>query len=160
MSLRKRDIMKLFITTLTMIFISFGANSTIKIGQLHDYCSIYKSNNFKVKGLVGDNFSKALFCVNKIQSFIEAGWQTCKTYNLFYKKSVEKNQISKSDKQLYYLMSLTTANKFITTKQGVLSFLNWADKNPKLFDKYPFVYLGDYLINDFPCEIKGLKAQF
>ena len=152
--------MKLLITTLTMIFISFGANSSIKIGQLHDFCSIYKSNNFKLNGLEGDDFAKALTCGIKFQRFIETGWQTCKTYNLFYKKSIEKNYLSKSDKQLYYLMSQTTANKFITTKQGVLSFLNWADKNPKLFDKYSINYLGDYLINDFPCEIKDLKPQF
>ena len=45
--------MKILLTFLTIVLINFNAKASkmFSVGTLYEYCSLYKENNFKLKGL-------------------------------------------------------------------------------------------------------------
>ena len=137
---------------------SFGAKATItKVETLYDYCSIYKNNNFKLKGLKTLDASKSLVCLNKIFGYVESGFSVCKNYNYYYSQLVKEKVLKNSDQELIELFASTTANALTKPKQAILSFLNWVEKNPDKFDRFPLEFTSDYLSAVFPCEIKKLE---
>ena len=147
--------MKLLITTLIFMFISFVSKAEVlKVSDLYDYCSLYKNNNFKLKGLKLLDSYNALICRVKIESYIESGYQSCLTLNDIHKIIDKKTNMNfKIEERLIKILSDTVGNDLVTTKQGVLSFLNGAEKNPNLFKSYPLRYTADYLSSIFPCKV-------
>ena len=64
--------MKLLITSLTMIFISFGANA-LTIEQLYKKCKPYQNNGFEFDNLSPGQIHNAVACLSYIAGLTGRG---------------------------------------------------------------------------------------
>ena len=154
-SIFKLYIFKLVILSITMIFISFGASAyNSDIGSMYGWCSVLKKNNFSFKGLDTEEFVEALVCESAMQSYVQVGANTCDNIKIahFASKRVAKNDQSKI-KVFLDGIAIDTANSFVSTKQVILSFLNYAEKNPNEFNDRLYIKRQEFLGKVFPCKL-------
>ena len=78
--------MKLLITTLTMIFISFEV-SAFSVEDLYKRCKPFQNNGFAFDNLSEDQMQKGLMCLSYIKALIDLGGKNC-----MYLKSAAKNK--------------------------------------------------------------------
>ena len=149
--------MKLIITTLTMVFIGFGANAgniaNVNIDKLYDFCSIFKKNNFDFKNLNSIDRAKSTVCASTLSAFVNYGYGVCVRNKYVYNLHIQKKKLTNDNKSLITVLTQTSANNYVSTKQAILSFLNFAEKNPNSFDKYPHSFTPMFLGEVFPCEL-------
>jgi len=145
--------MKLLTTTLTIILFSFGANAA-KVGTLYNYCSKLKSNNFEFNSLNKADAVFAGICVGNISAIINAGVNSCNIYRFIYDQYKKENRLSDEVENVISTGVKMLANSDMTNKQGILSFLNWAEKNPNKFDEFTFQNAYVFLGEPFPCKYK------
>ncbi len=75
--------MKLLITIITMMFISFGAYA-FNIGDMYKYCKPYQSNGFDYNELTENQQIKALQCLSSLKFMFNIGSKTCVYLQSFY----------------------------------------------------------------------------
>lgn len=148
--------MKLIIIIFGLIFINFSATAAEPpISKMYEFCNIYKNNNFKILGLDEVKQLKAVICYQQLEAFKNVGSHNCYMLNamiLDYRKQIKTtNSFEIYNKNI----ALFFANGDISVKQAVLSFINFAEKNPNLFEKNPSEYKFQYLGKVFPCKIKS-----
>ena len=119
-----------------LLFISpMSASNAATTGQIFGYCQSYKSNGFKAStaehiacqwyfGGVKDSLTK--ICITK-KVFVHMG------NNEFINESL----IDMVDHDIEPL---------------IISFLNWANNNPKNWNDYPVAHIADWGAKDFPCN--------
>lgn len=142
--------MKLLITTLAMIFISFGANAKENtIGQLYKDCKIFQNNGFELTGLDQVGIFRSTICATRFNTMLFEGQYLCIALNALYLKNVDPNVLS-------YIAKLRANTGVEDANQAIMTFINFAEKNP---DKWNTDYqlLRDlYLGDKFPCNYKKL----
>ena len=148
--------MKLIIITLTMIFISFGAKAyNSDIESMYGWCTTFKNNNFKYKGLNSDDLMVSLVCETAMQSYSQLGASTCENIQIA-NKAAQMNTKDDHWKVKVFLNGLEkdSANAPVSLKQTVLSFSNYAEKNPNDFGKRIYQKREEFLGKIFPCDIE------
>ena len=68
--------MKLLITTLTMIVISFGANA-FPIKDMYAHCKPFQNNGFKIQNLDDTQQLNALSCMAYMRALRDVGEWNC-----------------------------------------------------------------------------------
>ena len=140
--------MKLFFTTLTIIFISFGANaSSITVENLYKRCKPFQNNGYTFEGLTLPQKWEARICKDVLSSLALKGTASCHMLNI-----LRKNQ-EITNKQFVRLAKLT-ANAPSIGNPVITSFLKYAENNPNDWGLRVPVITMKFLSSDFPCKIK------
>jgi hypothetical protein len=138
-----------------MIFISFGASAYKgDINTMYKSCSVFKKNNFQYKGLNDMDLFSVVLCESVMQSYAQIGYNNCE--NLHIANEAAKNNLKEDHwKTKVFLDGLAenTANANVNTTQAILSFLNYAEKNPNLFNKLIIFQRSEFLSKVFPCDL-------
>ena len=138
--------MKLIITTLTMIFISFGA-SALSVEELYKFCKPFQSNGFSLDNLSQNKVDKAFGCMAYIRGLAERGYVSCIYLRGFNKKELfEKTELE--------VIASLTANDKGKVNPLITSFINFAENNPKKWKFAPYNYAYKFITNVYPCKIK------
>ena len=141
---------KLIILSLTMIFISFGANAKGNtIGQLYKDCKIFQNNGFELTGLDQVGIFRSTICATRFNTMLFEGQYLCIALNVLYKKNIDQNALNSIAK-----MRANSGVKNIA--QAVMTFINFAEKNPEKWDSDYQLYRDLYLGIKFPCNYKKL----
>ena len=139
--------MKLLITTLTIIFVSFGVNGAQNIEALYKYCKIYQNNGFQFKKLDRVNMLKATICRVEIRAMVQEGDANCQWIKNMYQKT--------NDKFLWGVFAENRANgRTQTTNQVIMAFINFTEKNPELWNESTIFHSSKFLSKKFPCNYK------
>ena len=138
--------MKLLITTLTFMFISFEVLAS-SMGQLYQFCTILKNNNYSVEGLDSSNKMKASMCASKFSSYATLGYRNCQ----FLRYAVRKNKITKES---FIFLSQAMALGPINAKKLIPSFLIYMNMNPEFAKESTTLHLSKYGSKVFPCKMK------
>ena len=96
--------MKLIVTTLTMIFIGFGA-SAITVEELYKDCKPLQNNGFAFENLKRNQMQAALACTAYLNGLADRGYVSCN-----HLKTLNKNKKILFDKKKIFAISLITAN--------------------------------------------------
>ena len=147
--------MKIILFLTTLLFINFEVKAKdFSVEQMYEYCSIWKNNGFNIGNLDELNQFKATVCMAYIGGISDKGWSNCVSLNISidtYQKQYNTNEVGKRYNKV---IKLFVANIRISAKQAVLSFINYAEKNPNQF-KYSAVSESyNYLGKIFPCKLK------
>ena len=137
--------MKLIITTLTLIFISFGANA-ITVEKLYKFCKPYQNNGFQFDNLSSVQKNNAVGCLSYITGMVDKGSGTCRMIKEINKKKL----IDK--KQLNFLSSLI-ANERAQINAIIASFNNYAENNTDKWKYTPGSYTYEFISKKFPCKL-------
>ena len=142
--------MKLLITTLTMIFISFGASAKVNtIGELYKDCKIYQNNGFELTGLDQVGIFRSTKCAIRFNTMLFEGQYLCIALNALYKQNIDQNALN--------LIAKMRANSGVKNiDQAIMTFINFAEKNPEKWDSDYQLYRDLYLGEKFPCNYKKL----
>lgn len=139
--------MKLLITTLTIIFISFGANASSNIETLYKYCKIYQNNGFKFKSTDQLVELKSVICQSEIRMMVHLGDKNCAILQEIYKNSTDKIKL-----EVFAKMAANGREQSIS--QVIMTFINFAEKNPQLWKDKVILHSKLFLGNKFPCKLK------
>ena len=138
--------MKLLITTLTMIFISFGAHA-FNVETLYKYCKPYQNNGFSWDNLSKSKIQDGIICISYFRGLGEAGYGTCDYFRRVYDRGLIDIKAFKT------LSSLTANEKFGSVTQIITSFINFAENNPQHWKYSPYNYTNKYISEKFPCKL-------
>ena len=138
--------MKLLITTLTMMFISFGANA-ISVENLYKQCKPFQNNGFAYEGLSEKQKWDAVLCQNILNNIALRGTSNC------YILNSERKDGNISDRQFKRLASIL-ANSPAHGNSLVVSFLQYAEANPNNWKTRVPVVSYWFLSENFPCKHK------
>ena len=133
--------MKLLITTLTMIFISFGA-SAFTVEQVYKNCKPYQNNGFTIENLSLSQKQNALACVTYLRGLIDRGVTNCYYFSQL-KPYITKDMIKK--------LSGLLANGEVSNNAVITSFINYAENNPDTWKHSPSTYSKRFINDKFPC---------
>ena len=137
--------MKLLITTLTMIFISFGA-SAVSVESLYKQCKPFQSNGFAFENLSTKNVQNAIACLSYLAGMRDTGLANCQMMREYNKmKFIDKNKLE--------IISNLSANANVHIDQVITSFTNYAENNSDEWKYSPTVYASKYLYKKFPCTL-------
>lgn len=145
--------MKLLITTVTMIFISFGANADMK-GNVEEYyklCKPYVANGLSTKGMRDDQLLDFAICSNVLVGHMIRGDMNCKLLKNF------RNAGDINSKQ-FRLLSIAFANKYASLNQIVTSFVGYAENNPNVWRETLAGNTVQFINLKFPCKLKDTKG--
>ena len=123
------------IIPLTLILQSAKTSYSATTGQLYGYCQHLKSNGFKAQN-AGDVACQWYFAGVK-----ESLSALCDTHKIF----------GHMGQNTFINEQLIDMNQF-DVEPLIVSFLNWADKNPSKFNNTAASYIGEYGAKDFPCK--------
>ena len=137
--------MKLLITTLAMIFISFGANA-LSVEKLYKDCKPYQSNGFSTKNLSFEKQISSIACLSYLRGIRDKGDLNCK-----YLKGIKKAKAI--DIESLRVLSLLLANSKASISSVITSFINYAENHPENWKYTPDTYSKEYLSDKFPCKL-------
>ena len=139
--------MKLLITTLTMIFISFGAFGW-SIGETYKLCKPYQNNGFEINGLSNMAQVNSTLCKTTFRMLINTGVRNCQIINLVKEsnKDIKTNTLK--------VMSMMTSNSNADMNAVITSFINFAENNTDDWSSLVSWSQHKFLNNKFPCELK------
>ena len=139
--------MKLLITTLTMIFISFGANA-VEIGKMYNNCKPFQNNGFSMNGLAEEQLITATVCGGYFRGMIDLGVKNCVFLRIFHKyKMVDDDEFKSFSKVL--------ANTMNPNLRAVIAgFINYAENNSEKWDKEIGLISHNFLSEKFPCKLE------
>ena len=140
--------MKLLITTLTMIFISFASNATLPIKEMFAHCKPLQNNGFKIQNLDNIQQINALTCMSYMRALRDVGEWNCFLLNTAKRRGTDTK--SKGFQIAKTLMA--NANADVTAV--VASFNKFAENNPDKWDKPIGPFSNVFLSAIFPCKIK------
>ena len=144
-SIFKLYIFKLAILSLTMIFISFGANA-LTIEELYKQCRPYQNNGFEFRNLSESQNRKAIACMTYLAGIRDTGLANCEMMREYNKmKFIDKNKLE--------IMSNLSANANVLIDQVITSFTNYAENNTENWMYSPTVYASKFLYKKFPCKL-------
>jgi len=139
--------MKSLITTLTMIFISFGANA-FTVENLYQNCKPYQNNGFEFDNLSNDQSNKALICIGYIRGVIDMGHKNCQYLR-------ESYNIKSIDIMAFNSLSQFTANGLNPSINGTIaSFNNFAENNVDKWKYRPTVFSAQFVGKNYPCKLE------
>ena len=134
--------MKPLITILTMIFISFGANSSTT-EQYFKYCKAFQKNSFKIET------DTDLACEVAFIHLVEFGEANCRWYKML------RSQTPDAVIEVAYSISLGRVSiEPVSVSAAIQTFLNWAEKNQKEWKYRLSDNFEKFLGKKFPCDIK------
>ena len=128
------------------MFISFESLSS-SMGQLYQFCTILKNNNYSVEGLDSSNKMKASMCVAKFNSYASLGNRNCQ----FLKYALKTNKITKES---FIFLTGAMALSQINAKKLIPSFLIYMNMNPEFAKESTSLHLSKYGSKIFPCKLK------
>ena len=139
--------MKLLITLLTMIFISFGVKA-MEIERLYKMCKPYQTNGFSSDTLSRVQQEYASICIAYLKGVVDIGFVNCLTLHGITKSiEIPSSVIGVLQKN---------ANKEPSTYASLItSFINFAENNTNLWDKFVSAHTPKFLGNKFPCNYKN-----
>jgi len=137
--------MKLLITTLTMIFISFGA-SAVSVESLYKQCKPFQSNGFAFENLSTKNVQNAIGCFSYLAGLRDTGRSNCQMMR-------EYNEMKFVDKNKLEIISSLSANANVHIDQVIASFTNYAENNTENWKYAPTIYASKFLYRKFPCKL-------
>lgn len=147
-SIFKLYVFKLFILSLTMIFMSFGANAKfMTTGEVYKECKKFQNNGFNIKNKNNAmDIATGFSCLLRFKTMVEEGDILCLNLKLIYKREGE----------IPYLRILARrANSLITDiNQSIMSFINFAEQNPNKWDRWYQQDRYEYFGKNFPCNYK------
>ena len=136
-------IMKLLITTLTMIFIGFSAQA-YKIDDMNKHCKIFKANKFEVESSDNRIMNASIACSHYFRAILDGGQINCHALKML--KGIKDFNRS--------LLASINANAAVTLPQAINSFLDWAENNEDKWHEGLMVYKTVFLHDKFPCKLK------
>ena len=140
--------MKLLITTLTMIFISYGTNAkSITLGELYKQCKIYQNNGFTFKKLEGMDMFQSILCVKTFNTLFNEGEYLCVALK-------NEHQRKPNSKSLSNIAKMRANSSPKDTSQGIMTFINYAEKHPKRWDKAYQFFRHEFMSYEYPCDYK------
>ena len=140
--------MKLIITTLTMIFISFGANS-MTVGKTYNICLPYKSNGFDLNKMSKEHLIMASTCIGLFRGVTSLGHKNCSVFGALL------NQDLLINKRTLKLFKEQLSNRYVSDiKAVIISFINFAEKNPQYWEEDFLEYADLFISSKFPCDLK------
>ena len=137
--------MKLLITAITMIFITFGANA-FSIENLYEKCKPLQNNGFTLDNLSLTQKSNAVHCVVFIRSMLDMGARTCAMLREANKRT--------SDVITVRTLASLLANDFnISNNAAVTSFVMFAENNTQYWKNTPAMYVNEFIGKNYPCKL-------
>jgi hypothetical protein len=142
---------KLLITTLTMIFMSFGASAytanSYNIETLYKYCKPYQNNRFIFKGLDRYQIENAIDCTAYVKGLIDLGYKNCLYLRQVYKEKGIRMTASQ-------ILSDFIANETnVSINVVIKTFIKYAENNLKVWKYSPFNYTNVFLSKNYPRKI-------
>ena len=137
--------MKLLITTLTMIFMSFGANA-LTVERLYKNCRPFQNNGFEFKNLSDTQRKNAIACMSYLAGVRDAGVSHCDMLG-------EYKKMNFLDKEKLTIVSELSANANPNIDQVITSFTNYAENNTNHWNNSATSYANLYLYTKFPCKL-------
>ena len=138
--------MKLLITTLTMIFISFGANA-LSIEDLYKHCKRFQTNGFSLDNLSEVQQTGAIACSMYLRGLIDLGWKNCKSLRILKEEGL-------INPQAFEGLSKVTANKMnVKINALIASFNNYAENYSENWSYSPTEFSHAFLSDKFPCKL-------
>lgn len=138
--------MKLLITTLTMIFMSYGA-SAAKIELMYKNCKPFQNNGFNFNNLNNEQYETSLMCVSYFRGMLDLGYKNC-----VYLKASHKNKLI--DYKTFETLSYIIANRRNSNLNAVVAGFNkFAENNTDKWDAEIGAYSHIFISEKFPCKI-------
>ena len=140
--------MKLLITTLSIVFISFGANAKFSTtGELYKDCKKFQTDGFQIKNQndamqIATSFS----CLTRFLTMIEEGDILCMNLKLMHEKI--------GDKPWMKILAKRANSLVENVNQSIMAFINYAEKNPKKWNRWYQADRHEYFAKNFPCDYK------
>ena len=125
----------LILISSTLFFTTAKSSFSATTGQVYGYCQHLKANGFKAKN-AGDVACQWYFAGVK-----EALSVLCDTHKIF----------GHMGQNAFINEQLIDMNQY-DVEPLIVSFLNWADKNPSKFNNSPSANIGEWGAKDFPCK--------
>jgi len=139
--------MKLLITTLAMIFMSFGAQA-YKIEKIYKFCKPYQTAGFKADSLNISEKEYASVCLAYLKGITDLGFLNCLTLSAINKNVTIPSNVTGA---LY-----RNTNKEPPTYAALItSFINFAENNTNLWEDFVTLHADKFLGNKFPCDLKN-----
>ena len=144
--------MKILITTITMIFISFGVlgdGTAWNVGKLYERCKIINDADFNFEELDKDKTAYSVSCISILITMMVEGEKICHSLKGTL-KNLEPSYVRGEilGRMLLFGNSLTDNQNLIKT------FVKWA-KNKQEFWKQPITNSQprmDFFGGNFPCK--------
>lgn len=148
-SIFKLYIFKLVILSLTMIFISFGANAySIKV--MYGYCKPLQNNGFNFENMEQGAQIKALTCYSYMTAVKDFGYANCGTLSVAKRNGAE-GQSGTFD--TFNLVKDYMASGKADADAVIASFIKFAENNPDKWKYKSTEYVKEYLSDVFPCKL-------
>ena len=144
-SIFKFYIFKLAILSLTMIFISFGANA-FTVEDLYKRCKPFQNNGFAFDNLSNDQMQKGLMCLSYIRGIIDLGGKNC----IYLKSALKSKWIDKY--ALQNLSPFIANDPDVPINAAITSFVKFAENNTSKWGYSPSNYNDDFIGKDYPCK--------
>ncbi len=141
--------MKLLITTLTMIFISFAA-SAYSIEDMYKYCKPLQNNGFQIESMDEKGQINALTCYSYMTAIKDLGSANCGILGVA-KRSGADGQSGTFD--TFNLVKDYMASGKADTNAVIASFNKFAENNPDKWVYKSSAYVKEYLSDVFPCKL-------
>ena len=148
-SIFKLYIFKLVILSLTMIFISFGANAySIKV--MYEYCKPLQNNGFKIESMDNQGQIDGLECWSYMTALKDLGFANCRILNLAKKHGAD-DQSGTYD--TFNMVKDTMASGKADVNAVVASFNKFAENNPDKWKYKTAEYFKEFVSDVFPCKL-------
>jgi len=140
--------MKLLITTLTMIFISFGAASqNYTVEEMYKDCKPLQSSGFNIKSIPQVAMMPTIACVKYFDALVTSGVMVCGSLIGMKQRGYNLNTIDfKSFRDL-------NSNGQTKTFPVIASFVNFAENNANLWKEKVALIKHQFLGTKFPCKL-------
>lgn len=138
--------MKILLTFLTIALFSFGVNAGIvTVEYMYKLCKPFQNNGFSMENMTSSQKVNSVICVTFFRTIIDDGLMDCFTMKTLYReKLMSMNDLN--------ALSLTAANNPAQPNSVIVSFINWAEKNPDKFGRLAISYKSIYLHRVFKCD--------
>lgn len=141
--------MKLLITTLTMLFISFGANAySVKI--MYEYCKPLQNNGFQLESMDNERQMDGLSCMTYMTAIRDLGVTNCVLLNVA-KRSGADAQSGTFD--TFNMAKDAMASGEADVNAVIASFNKFAENNPDKWKYKSASYFKEFLSDVFPCKL-------
>jgi hypothetical protein len=137
--------MKLLISTLTIIFISFGANA-FNVEDLYKKCKPLQNSGFTLDNLNLTQKSNAVHCATFIRAILSMGARNCVMLQEAYKRTTDVITVR--------TLADLLANDFnISLNAAVTSFVIFAENNTQYWKYGPTNYVNKFIGKNYPCKL-------
>ena len=140
--------MKLLITTLTMIFISFGATGQdYTIEKMFKNCKPLQSSGFNYKSIPKEALMRTVACKMYFDALVLAGVHVCGSLIGMKQRGYNVDTIE------FKALRDLNSNDETKTFPVIASFINFAENNTNLWKEMISQHKLEFLSTKFPCKI-------